>query len=104
MPRVRQIAAQKAGSDNPYYFLIRQSIWLLAGGAVMLGLPMPLTAVQLLWLHLVTNGAQDVMLGFGRGEGDELKQAPRSPSKEKPRRTLPDHQTTSEPRPKVEAR
>jgi len=32
------IAAQKAGSDNPYYFLIRQSIWLLAGGAVMLGL------------------------------------------------------------------
>ncbi|MBE2991942.1 HAD-IC family P-type ATPase [Sphingomonas sp. CFBP 13603] len=49
-------------------------------GAVMLGLPMPLTAVQLLWLNLVTNGAQDVMLGFGRGEGDELRQPPRPPS------------------------
>ncbi|WP_231420526.1 cation-translocating P-type ATPase [Sphingomonas sp. Leaf205] len=49
-------------------------------GAVMLGLPMPLTAVQLLWLNLVTNGAQDVMLGFGRGEGDELHQSPRPPS------------------------
>ncbi|MEG8055453.1 cation transporting ATPase C-terminal domain-containing protein [Sphingomonas sp. 22L2VL55-3] len=49
-------------------------------GAVVLGLPMPLTAVQLLWLNLVTNGAQDVMLGFGRGEGDELRQPPRSPS------------------------
>ncbi|WP_058734249.1 cation-translocating P-type ATPase [Sphingomonas sanguinis] len=48
-------------------------------GAVILGLPMPLTAVQLLWLNLVTNGAQDVMLGFGRGEGDELRQPPRRP-------------------------
>ena len=49
-------------------------------GAVAFGLPMPLTAVQLLWLNLVTNGAQDVMLGFGRGEGDELRQPPRRPS------------------------
>ena len=48
-------------------------------GAVAFGLPMPLTAVQLLWLNLVTNGAQDVMLGFGRGEGDELRQPPRRP-------------------------
>jgi calcium-translocating P-type ATPase len=49
-------------------------------GAVALGLPLPLTAVQLLWLNLVTNGAQDVMLGFGRGEGDELTRPPRRPS------------------------
>lgn len=48
-------------------------------GAVATGLPMPLTAVQLLWLNLVTNGAQDVMLGFGRGEGDELHRPPRQP-------------------------
>ena len=46
-------------------------------GALALGQPMPLTAVQLLWLNLVTNGIQDVMLGFGRGEGDELRQPPR---------------------------
>ena len=49
-------------------------------GAVLLGLPMPLTAVQLLWLNLVTNGVQDVMLGFGRGEGDELSRPPRPPN------------------------
>ena len=48
-------------------------------GAVALGLPMPLTAVQLLWLNLVTNGIQDVMLGLGRREGDELRQPPRPP-------------------------
>lgn len=46
-------------------------------GALMAGLPMPLTPVQLLWLNLVTNGVQDVTLGFGRGEGDELQRPPR---------------------------
>lgn len=63
-------------------FLITTSIAEIAMflGAVATGLPMPLTAVQLLWLNLVTNGAQDVMLGFGRGEGDELKRAPRAPA------------------------
>ena len=49
-------------------------------GAVAAGLPMPLTAVQLLWLNLVTNGVQDVMLGFGSGEGDELRRPPRRPA------------------------
>lgn len=46
-------------------------------GALATGLPMPLTPVQLLWLNLVTNGVQDVTLGFGQGEGDELQQPPR---------------------------
>ncbi|WP_324827723.1 cation-translocating P-type ATPase [Qipengyuania zhejiangensis] len=46
-------------------------------GALMAGLPMPLTPVQLLWLNLVTNGIQDVTLGFGRGEGDELQRPAR---------------------------
>lgn len=45
--------------------------------SLSLGLPLPLTAVQLLWLNLVTNGVQDVTLGFGRGEGDELQRPPR---------------------------
>ena len=63
-------------------FLITTSIAEIAMflGAVATGLPMPLTAVQLLWLNLVTNGAQDVMLGFGRGEGDELTRPPRRPT------------------------
>ncbi|MDJ0977552.1 MAG: HAD-IC family P-type ATPase [Erythrobacter sp.] len=45
--------------------------------AISLGLPMPLTPVQLLWLNLVTNGVLDVTLGFGRGDGDELKHPPK---------------------------
>lgn len=46
-------------------------------GALAFGLPMPLTPVQLLWLNVVTNGVQDVTLGFGKGEGDELAQPAR---------------------------
>jgi magnesium-transporting ATPase (P-type) len=40
---------------------------------------LPLLAVQLLWLNLVTNGIQDVALAFEPGEGDELRRHPRSP-------------------------
>ncbi|OAN65072.1 hypothetical protein A7X12_16290 [Sphingomonas sp. TDK1] len=47
--------------------------------ALLVGLPMPLTAVQLLWLNVVTNGLQDVTLGFERGAGDALSRRPRSP-------------------------
>ncbi|HCQ64066.1 MAG TPA: ATPase [Rhodobacteraceae bacterium] len=47
--------------------------------ALITGLPLPLFAVQLLWLNLVTNGIQDVALAFEPGEGDELLQPPRPP-------------------------
>jgi len=32
------ITVQKVGSENPYYFMTRQCIWLLAGGLVMFAL------------------------------------------------------------------
>jgi P-type Ca2+ transporter type 2C len=44
------------------------------------GLPIPLTAVQLLWLNLVTNGLQDVALAAEKPEGDELMRRPRRPN------------------------
>jgi len=47
--------------------------------ALITGLPLPLLAVHLLWLNLVTNGIQDVALAFEPGEGHELRQPPRSP-------------------------
>ena len=45
--------------------------------AVAAGFPLPLTPVQLLWMNLVTQGIQDVSMGFEPGEGDELKRRPR---------------------------
>ncbi len=47
--------------------------------SLLIGLPIPLTAVQLLWLNLVTNGIQHVALAFEPGEGDELTKPPRKP-------------------------
>jgi magnesium-transporting ATPase (P-type) len=49
-------------------------------GAVATGLPLPLLAVQLLWLNLVTNGIQDVALAFEGGEPGAMKRQPRRPS------------------------
>ena len=48
--------------------------------SLLAGLPIPLTAVQLLWLNLVTNGIQDVALAFEPGEGNELAKPPRAPN------------------------
>lgn len=46
---------------------------------VLAGLPMPLNAVQLLWLNLIANGLQDVALAFEPKEGNELRHPPRRP-------------------------
>jgi magnesium-transporting ATPase (P-type) len=47
--------------------------------AMITALPLPLLAVQLLWLNLVTNGIQDIALAFEPGEGHELDRPPRPP-------------------------
>ncbi len=47
--------------------------------SLMAGMPLPLLAVQLLWLNLVTNGIQDIALAFEPARGDELNIPPRPP-------------------------
>lgn len=46
--------------------------------AVLVGLPLPLTAMQLLWINLITNGMQDVALAFEKGEPESMQRPPRS--------------------------
>ncbi|MDF1845424.1 MAG: HAD-IC family P-type ATPase, partial [Rubripirellula sp.] len=53
---------------------------VLVGLALIAGLPLPLLAVQLLWLNLVTNGIQDVALAFEPSEGDVLNRPARPTS------------------------
>ncbi len=53
---------------------------VLVGLALAAGLPLPLLAVQLLWLNLVTNGIQDVALAFEPSEGDVLSRPARPTS------------------------
>lgn len=73
---------------NAYSNIRKISIMLLSCGfaevlffvlAICFELPIPLVAIQLLWLNLVTDGLQDIGLSFER-ETDTLM-------KEKPRRT-----------------
>ena len=53
---------------------------LLFTVSLFVGLPLPLTAVQLLWLNLVTNGPQVVPLAFEAGEPDAMTRKPRKPT------------------------
>lgn len=74
----------RAAYDN-----IRKIIWLLISTAIaavivfalalFAGLPVPLTAVQILWLNLVTEGIQDVALAFEGKEPDIMQRRPRKP-------------------------
>jgi Ca2+-transporting ATPase len=47
--------------------------------ATLFGWPIPLTAIQLLWLNLVTDGAPALALGTEPGDPDIMDQPPRPP-------------------------
>lgn len=47
--------------------------------SILLGLPMPLVAIQLLWLNVVTDGIQDIALSFEKKEEGIMKEKPRDP-------------------------
>ena len=47
--------------------------------SIMFNLPIPLIAIQLLWLNVVTDGIQDFALSFERPEKNIMKMKPRSP-------------------------
>ncbi len=48
--------------------------------SIILNMPMPLIAVQILWLNIITNGIQDIALAFEKGEVDVMHQKPRNPN------------------------
>ena len=47
--------------------------------SIMMDMPMPLVAIQLLWLNVVTDGIQDIALSFEKAEKDIMKDPPRNP-------------------------
>jgi Ca2+-transporting ATPase len=48
--------------------------------ATLAGLPAPLTAIQLLWLNLITDGAPALALAVEKGDPDIMQQKPRAKS------------------------
>lgn len=48
--------------------------------SIIFDMPLPLIAVQLLWLNVVTDGIQDFALSFEKAESDIMKERPRDPA------------------------
>jgi len=63
------------------YFLLACNVGeiLIIFAAMLMGLPIPLRPVQLLWLNLVSDGAPALALGLEKGDPDIMKHPPRSP-------------------------
>ncbi len=63
------------------YFLLTTNLGeiLTLVGALAIGLDLPLTAVMILWINLVTDGACTVPLGIEPRHSDVLKHPPRAP-------------------------
>jgi Ca2+-transporting ATPase len=63
------------------YFLLSCNIAEIASIflATMLGWNSPLSAIQLLWLNLITDGAPALALGLEKGDPDLMDQPPRRP-------------------------
>ncbi len=63
------------------YFLISNGLAevLFFVLSIILDMPMPLVAIQLLWLNVVTDGIQDFALSFEKAEKDIMKEKPRDP-------------------------
>jgi Ca2+-transporting ATPase len=64
------------------YFLLACNIGeiLIIFGAMLIGLPIPLLPVQLLWLNLVSDGAPALALGMEKGDPDIMNHPPRAPT------------------------
>ena len=47
-------------------------------GSIALGWPMPLTIIQILWLHLLCDGPEDIVLGFEPKEKEVMIEGPKN--------------------------
>ncbi len=63
------------------FYLIATSLGevLTMVGALIFGLPLPVTAIQILWINLVTDTAMVLPLGLEPAEKDLMKRPPRHP-------------------------
>ncbi|MEK7503661.1 MAG: HAD-IC family P-type ATPase [Patescibacteria group bacterium] len=47
-------------------------------GSIFLGWPMPLTIIQILWIHFICDGPEDLVLGFEPKEDEVMADGPKS--------------------------
>lgn len=65
------------------YYLISTSMQevILISLAIFSSLPLPLSAIQILWINIVTDGVLDKTFPFAKGEGNVMNRKPRRPEK-----------------------
>ena len=62
-----------------FYMLANSfSAVMITSGAIIFGWPMPLSVVQILWIHLICDGPQDITLGLEPKEKEVLVEGPKS--------------------------
>jgi Ca2+-transporting ATPase len=63
------------------YFLVSTSIdeIVLISGAILMGYPLPLYPLQILWINIVADSALDKTFPFIKEEGDVMERKPRKP-------------------------
>ncbi|HEA84361.1 MAG TPA: HAD family hydrolase [Candidatus Wildermuthbacteria bacterium] len=54
---------------------------ILIGTAIILGFPLPITALQILWINIVEDGLPGIALAFEKGEKDVMKRKPEAKNK-----------------------
>ena len=59
-----------------YLFATTLGEVLVIVGALLLGIPLPVTAIQLLWINLITDGFSVIPLGLERAEARQMASAP----------------------------
>jgi len=74
-------------SDNirkSIYFLVTTSIdqIVLISGAILMGYPLPLYPVQILWANIVADSALDKTFPFIKEENDVMKRKPKKPNEQ----------------------
>lgn len=65
------------------YYLMATSLQelIIISLSIFFSVPIPLTAIQILWINIVTDGVQDKFFAFAKEEGDVMKRKPRDPDK-----------------------
>ncbi len=81
---VRQGRVIAANIRKSIYFLVSTSIdeIVLISGAILIGYPLPLYPLQILWINLVADSALDKTFPFIREEGDVMKKRPKKPEEQ----------------------
>ena len=66
------------------YYLLSTSMMeiTLISFAIFLGLPLPLSPIQILWINLITDGVQDKTFPFAKEEGNVMNRPPRKANKQ----------------------